>query len=94
MKLNSEQTQQLVRGFARLQARQEALECIVRAFIAEVPPMHPLAWKVLQTAQSDLSQRGDAARAYTPPECDADALALLNELRRACAPPAGDGNAR
>lgn len=81
-----------LRGMARLQARQEAMECFVRALIVESPPVHPLFWQALHTAQSDLDQRGAAARPETPPETDADALALLNELRRACAPPAAPGS--
>lgn len=79
---------QALRGMARLQARQEAMECVIRAFIAETPPAHPLLWKALHTAQSDLALRTARSRPATPPEVDADALALLNELRRACAPPA------
>jgi hypothetical protein len=82
-----------VRGMARLQARQEALECVVRALIAESPPAHPLFWQALNTAQSDLDQRMAKRRPDgTLPEIEADALALLNELRSACAAPAAGGN--
>jgi hypothetical protein len=84
---------QALRGMARLQARQEALECVVRALIAESPPAHPLFWKALSTAQSDLDQRMAKRRPVgTPPEIEADALSLLNELRTACAPPAAGDN--
>lgn len=82
---------QMLRGMARLQARQEMMECVVRALIAESPPAHPLFWKALDTAKSDLARRSARARAETPPEIDADALALWNELRAACAPPGGPG---
>lgn len=91
MKLTPEELQaafaQALRGMARLQARQEMLECVVHAFIKETPPAHPLFWKALHTAKSDLSQRGAEARHDNPPEIDADALALWNVLMRACAPP-------
>lgn len=79
-----------LRGMARLQARHEMLECIVRALIVETPPVHPLFWKALDTARSDWSHRQDRARDHTPPEIEADALALWNVLREACAPPAGN----
>ena len=78
-----------LRGMARLQARQHMLECIVRALIVETPPAHPLWWKALDTAKSDLEHRTARARPHTPPEIDADALALWNELRGACAAPDG-----
>lgn len=95
MKLNHAQLEaafvKSLRGMARLQARQEAMECVVRALIVESPPAHPLFWKALQTAQSDLALRSAAARSETPPEIEADALALLNVLRAACAPPATPG---
>ena len=81
-----------VRGMARLQARQEMLECVVRALIAESPPAHPLFWKALHTAKSDLAQRTARTRAEHVPELDADALALWNELCSACAPPADPGS--
>lgn len=80
-----------VRGMARLQARQEMMECVVRAVIAESPPAHPLLAQALRTARSDWEQRSRRARADNPPEIDADALALWNELTRACAPPTGLG---
>lgn len=83
-----------IAGMARLQARQEMLECIVRAIIAETPPAHPLFWQALHTAKSDLAQRTARARPHNPPEIDAQALALWNELRAACAPPTGAGHAR
>lgn len=82
---------QALRGMARLQARQEMLECVVRAFIAETPPAHPLFWRALHTAKSDLEHRSQKTRALNPPETDADALALWNELCSACAPPADPG---
>ena len=78
---------QLVRGAARLQARQEMLECIVRALIAETPAAHPLWWQALQTAKSDLNRRQAEARPDTPPEISADAMALWNVLSAACSPP-------
>lgn len=81
----------LVDGAARLQVRQEAMECFVRALIVETPPIHPLVWRALQTAQSDLQLRQDQARPDTPPELAAEALALLNVLRAACAPPPSAG---
>lgn len=90
--LNDMVLMQVVRGAARLQARQEMLECIVRALIAETPPAHPLWWKALHTAKSDLNQRQAAARPDTPPEISADALALWNVLLEACAPPAPAGS--
>jgi hypothetical protein len=79
---------ELVRGGARLQARQAMLECFVRALIAESPPAHPLFAQALRTAKSDLNQRSAAARPENPPEIDADAMQLWNELWSACAPPA------
>ena len=78
-----------VRGMARLQARQEMMECVVRSLIAESPPAHPLFWKALHTAKSDLSQRSAEARPENPPEIDAAAMALWNVLCDACAPPDG-----
>lgn len=78
---------QALRGMARLQARQEMMECIIRALIVETPPAHPLFWKALQTAKSDLSQRTGESRPEHPPELDADALQLWNVLMAACAPP-------
>lgn len=81
---------QALRGMARLQARQEMTECIIRALIVETPPAHPLFWKALQTAKSDLSQRTAQARPEHPPEMDADALELWNVLLAACAPPSGE----
>lgn len=97
--MNDDLAQQLLRGMARLQARQEMLECIVRALITETPPAHPLWWKALHTAKSDLNRRLEEARPpelQPPPEIDADALALWNVLVRACAaaeggPPETDG---
>lgn len=80
---------QALRGMAQLQARQEMLECVVRALIVESPPAYPLFWKALSTARSDWEQRSTRARDHTPPEIDASALALWNELRTACAPPSG-----
>lgn len=83
---------QMLAGAARLQARQEMLECVVRALIVETPPAHPLFWKALHTAKSDLEQRSARARPENPPEIDAAAMALWNELCSACAPPGGSGN--
>lgn len=95
MKLTNDQLQavvrEAVRGMARLQARQEAMECVIRALMVESPPAHPLFWQALNTAQSDLSQRTASARSENMPEFDADALALLNVLRAACAPPEDSG---
>jgi len=79
--------EQLLRGAARLQARQEMLECFVRALIVESPPAHPLFWRALDTARSDLVHRVLEARQSQPPEMDAHALALWTVLRAACAPP-------
>ncbi len=81
-----------VRGMARVQARQEMMECIIRAFIAEAPPARPLFAKALRTAKSDMELRSARAREWTAPELDADAMALWNELWRACAPPSEVGN--
>lgn len=83
---------QMLRGVARLQARQEMLECVVRALIAQIPPAHPLFWKALDTAKSDLEHRSARTRPANPPEIDADAMALWNALRAACAPPAASGS--
>lgn len=79
---------QAVRGMARVQARQEMMECIIRAVIVECPPLHPLIWQALNTAKSDLANRSAQARPENPPETDADAMALWNVLQAACAPPA------
>jgi hypothetical protein len=76
-----------LRGMARLQARCEMLECVFRAVITESPPAHPLFWKALHTAKSDLEHRSATARPHNPPEIDADAMALWNALASACAPP-------
>jgi len=81
-----------LRGMARLQARQEMLECVVRALIVETPPGHPLFWKALSTAKSDLESRTTQPNRQNLPEIDADALELWNVLRDACAPPASPGN--
>ncbi|WP_039049133.1 hypothetical protein [Comamonas thiooxydans] len=78
---------QALRGMARLQARQEMMECVIRSLIAECEPMHPLIWKALHTAKSDLATRSSQARSMNPPETDADAMALWNVLLAACAPP-------
>ena len=81
-----------IRGMARLQVRQEMLECVLRALIVETPPAHPLFWKALNTAQADWGLRSSRHPSGPPaPELDAYALALLNELRTACAPPASRG---
>ena len=80
-----------LRGMARLQARQEMLECVVRALIVETPPAHSLFWKALHTAKLDLEQRAREARPYTPPEHASDAMALWNVLCAACAPPSEPG---
>ena len=80
-----------LRGMARLQARQEMLECIVRAVIVSAPPMHPLMWQALHTAKSDMESRTARSRPpeETPPEVIADAMSLWNELWSACQPPSG-----
>jgi hypothetical protein len=82
---------QALRGMARLQARQEMMECVIRALIVETPPAHPLFWNALQTAKSDLDARAAAARPANEnrPEIAADAMALWNVLLAACAPPTG-----
>lgn len=82
-----------IKGMAIVQARQEAMECILKALITEVPPLHPLIWQVLNAAQSDLAHRGQQSRPENPPEADAAALQLLNVLRSVCAPPATPGTA-
>ena len=84
---------QALRGMARLQARQEMLECVVRALIVETPPAHPLFLNALHTAKSDLDARTRAARPADEnrPEIAADAMALWNVLCAACAPPSEPG---
>lgn len=77
-----------IAGMARLQVRQEMMECVIRALIVESPPAYPLFWKALHTAKSDMEQRLARSRPDTPPEMEAEALALWNELCTACAPPA------
>jgi hypothetical protein len=78
---------ELLTGAARLQARQEMLECVVRALIVEAPPAHPLFWKALQTAQSDWESRSVQSNRQSHPHADQWALQLLNVLRDACKPP-------
>lgn len=80
---------QSLRGAARLQARQEMLECIVRALIVEAPPLRPLIAQALHTAKQDMESRMTQARENTPPEIAADAMALWNVLWQACVPPDG-----
>lgn len=95
MKISKEQVPavlaQALRGMARLQARQEMLECVIRALIVETPPAHPLFWNALHTAKSDLDTRAAAARPADEnrPEIAADAMALWNVLLAACAPSSG-----
>ena len=81
-----------LRGMARLQARQEMMECVIRAFIVETPPAHPLIAQALRTAKSDMHQRTEHSRLVNPPELDADAMALWNVLFQACEPPAAQQN--
>ena len=83
---------QTLRGMARLQARQEMMECIIRALIVETPPAHPLFAQALHTAKLDLEHRSTQARPENPPEIDADAMALWNVLWSACQPPAASSN--
>lgn len=83
---------QALRGMARLQARQEMMECIIRALIVESEPLHPLLWKALHTAKQDLANRSAQARPENPPEIDADAMSLWNVLITACQPPSKYGN--
>lgn len=83
-----------LRGMAHLQARQEMLECVLRAVIVEAPPLYPLAWKALHTARSDYHQRLQSRHPEQPVDCDAAALALWNELCSACAPPSGGGSGK
>lgn len=84
MELTTEQQlKAVIGGAARLQARQEMLECIVRALIVTVPPTSPVWMQALSTAKSDHAQRTARARAHNPPEIDAAALSLWNELWRA-----------
>ena len=80
-----------LRGMARLQARQEMMECAIRALIVECQPLHPLIWQALNAAKQDLANRSAQARPVNPPETDADAMALWNVLRAACAPPTSNG---
>lgn len=77
---------QSLRGMARLQARQEMMECIIWALITESAPVHPLIAQALRTAKSDWDHRSSNARPENPPEIDADAMALWNVLWRACEP--------
>jgi hypothetical protein len=91
MKLSPRDIETLVINQARLQARQETMECVLRAFIVSAPPLHPLLWQALHTAQTDLGSRWTKRRPDMTPELDAAGLALLNELRSACAPPASSG---
>ena len=77
---------ELLAGCARLQARQEMLECIVRALIVATPPAHPLWAQALHKAKLDLEHRSAEARPYTPPEIAGDAMSLWNVLMRACTP--------
>lgn len=92
MELTPKDLQTIVVNQARLQTRQEAMECVLRALIVEAPPLHPLLWQALNTAQTDLNGRWSRRREEMTPELEADGLALLNELRRACAPPASPGS--
>jgi len=79
---------QSIRGMARLQARQEMMECFIRSLIVHSEPLHPLISEALRTAKSDLDTRSTQARPESPPVADADAMALWNVLKAACAPPA------
>lgn len=92
MKLSQKDLETIVGNQARLQARQEATECVLRAFIAAAPPLHPLLSTALRTAQTDLNSRWARTRPDMTPELEAAGLALLNELRSACAPPAARGS--
>lgn len=83
---------QALRGMARLQARQEMMECFIRALVVATPPAHPLIAQALQLAKQDWGQRSAQARATNMPETDADAMALWNVLTEACAPPASPVN--
>jgi hypothetical protein len=91
-KLSNEEMEMLfkqaLRGMARLQARQEMMECVLRALIVESPPAHALFWKALNTAKQDWERRSAQARDLNPPEIDADAMALWNVLMQSCEPPA------
>lgn len=95
MKLTPDQLEtaftQALRGMAQLKARQEMMECVIRSLIAESPPAHPLFAQALRTAKSDMERRTQNSRAHNPPETDADAMALWNELWQACAPPSERG---
>ena len=81
-----------LRGMARIQARQEMMECIIRALIVETAPAHPLFAQALRTAKSDMEHRSTQARQVNPPETDADAMALWNVLWTACAAPTDAGS--
>ena len=78
---------QALRGMARLQARQEMMECIIRALIVETPPARPLFAQALHTAKSDWENRSNQARPENFPELDADAMKLWNVLCSACSAP-------
>lgn len=83
---------QALRGMARLQTRQEILECVIRSLIVVTPPAHPLFAQALHTAKSDWENRSAQARQENLPEFDADAMALWNVLWSACAPPTNGQN--
>lgn len=77
---------QMARGCARLQARQEMLECIIARLIQDSDETTRARIAAsLRTSQSDFETRSREARDYTPPDVDADALALLNVLLHRCA---------
>ena len=81
-----------LRGMARLQARQEMMECFIRSLIAIAPPAHPLISRALQLAKQDWEHRSSQARSTNMPETDADAMALWNVLTEACSQPASPAN--
>ena len=88
MNLNSDELEaahlRLLLATAHLQARHDALECLLQAIIQNAPDAHPLLLRSLHTAQSHLQDRWANARAEIPPHVEASALQLLNTLRAAC----------
>ena len=77
--------EQLIEGTARLQARQDMLECFVRALIKEAQPSRSVMWRVLDAARADWDQRQIAEPSGPWVEMDTAALSLWNELHNACA---------
>ena len=81
-----------LRGMARVQARQEMMECVIRALIVQAKPLHPVIRNALHTAKLDLDMRTTQSRGGNLPEFDADVMKLLNVLLAACEPPKAGAN--